>query len=51
MEEQKAQRLLQEAIGAIMMGMPTQILCIIEKGKEANNPVDTLVEAFGGQII
>jgi len=51
MEEQKAQRLLQEAIGAIMMGMPTQILCIIEKGKEANNPVDTLVEAFGGQVL
>ncbi len=51
MEEQKAQRLLQEAIGAIMMAMPSQILCIIEKGKEANNPVDTLVEAFGGQVL
>ena len=51
MEEQKAQRLLQEAIGAIMMAMPSQILCIIEKGKEPNNPVDTLVEAFGGQVL
>ena len=51
MEEQKAQRLLQEAIGAIMMAMPTQILCIIEKGKEPDNPVDTLVEAFGGQVL
>jgi DNA polymerase-3 subunit gamma/tau len=51
MEDQKSQRLLQEAIGAIMMAMPSQILCVIEKGKEANNPVDTLVDAFGGQII
>ncbi|MFA5946712.1 MAG: DNA polymerase III subunit gamma/tau [Patescibacteria group bacterium] len=51
MEDQKSQRLVQEAIGAIMMAMPTQILCIIEKGKEPNNPVDTLVEAFGGQVL
>ena len=51
MEEQKAQRLLQEAIGAIMMAMPTQILCILEKGKTPDDPVETLVEAFGGQVL
>ncbi|MFA5945515.1 MAG: DNA polymerase III subunit gamma/tau [Patescibacteria group bacterium] len=51
MEEHKAIRLLQEAIGNVMQAMPKAIVCVLEKGKEETNPVDTLVEAFGGQVL
>jgi len=52
MQETKNQRLLAEAIGAVLMGTPSEIECIIEKPEESKDPtVDALVEAFGGNIV
>jgi DNA polymerase-3 subunit gamma/tau len=51
MQEVKNQRLLAEAIGAVMMGTPTEFECITEKTEApAENSVDAFVEALGGNI-
>ncbi len=52
MKDMKNQRLLVDAIQSVMMASPNEIECITEKGVSGEkDPVDTLVEAFGGQVL
>jgi DNA polymerase-3 subunit gamma/tau len=51
MEETKNQRLLMEAIASVMMGMPGEIVCVIEKPAVEKDAVETLMDAFGGNVV
>lgn len=51
MKETKNLRLLSDAIGVVMMETPSEIELVVAKKAEAENTLDTLVEAFGGEVL